>query len=78
VRFQRHLDADHSNEKTDGGADGLLEAGRDDPAEREADGGTGEDRPRVQGGPEPRDQSFSKRSTVTMKTVAPPTWTSTG
>jgi hypothetical protein len=78
VRLERHLDADHRNEETDGGTDGLVEAGRDDPTDGEADRGSGEDRPCVKDGPESRDQSFSKRSTFMMKTVAPPTWTSTG
>jgi hypothetical protein len=78
VRLERHLDADHGNEETDCGADGPLETGRDDPPEGEADRGAGEDCPDVERGPEPGDQSFSKRSTFMMKTVAPPTWTSTG
>src|SRR3989454_7662592 len=78
VRFERHLDADHGNKETDGSTDRLVEAGRDDPPEGEADGRAGEHRARVERGPEPGDQSFSKRSTLTMKTVAPPTWTSTG
>src|SRR6266550_1927580 len=78
VRFERHLDANHGNEETDGGTNRLVEAGGDDPPEREADGGAGEHRAGVERGPESGDQSFSKRSTLTMKTVAPPTWTSTG
>src|SRR2546430_2401808 len=78
VRFERHLDADYGNEETDRRPNRLLEAGGDDPPQREADGGAGEHRAGVECGPEPRDQSFSKRSTLTMKTVAPPTWTSTG
>src|SRR5438132_1071813 len=78
VRFERHLDADHGNEETDRRADRLVEAGGDDPPQREADDGAGEHRAGVERGPEPGDQSFSKRSTLTMKTVAPPTWTSTG
>jgi len=59
-------------------ADRLMEACGDDPPQREADGGAGKHRAGVERGPEPGDQSFSKRSTLTMKTVAPPTWTSTG
>src|SRR6266571_6257522 len=78
VRFERHLYADHGDEETDGRTDRLVEAGGDDPPECEADGGAGEHGARVERGPEPGDQSFSKRSTLTMKTVAPPTWTSTG
>src|SRR2546427_680554 len=73
VRFERHLDADHGNKETDGSTDRLVEAGWDDPPEGEADGGAGEHRARVERGPESGDQSFSKRSTLTMKTVAPPT-----
>jgi hypothetical protein len=55
-----------------------VQAFWNDAAEREPERGADQNGAGVEGGPESGDQSFSKRSTFMMKTVAPPTWTSTG
>src|SRR5438270_754532 len=89
-RVERHLYPVDGHEEAETGADRLLEAGGDDAAQAQANCRAGEHAGRVEGGAKarghgraggggrPTSYSFSKRSTLTMKTVAPPTWTSTG
>jgi hypothetical protein len=77
-RLERELDSVDRDEEADGDSDGLLQTGGDEPTQREAERRADENGAGVERGPEPGDQSFSKRSTFMMKTVAPPTCTSTG
>src|SRR5437764_780884 len=85
-----HLNPKDRHEEAKTSANRSLEAGGDDAAQAQANRGAREHRAGVEGGTQAADHrrageagratsySFSKRSKLTMKTVAPPTWTSTG
>src|SRR4029077_12682235 len=64
VRFERHLDADHGDEKTDCGADGPLETFGDNASEGQADRRAGDDGPDVERGAETRNHVLSPTTFV--------------